>query len=148
MSRHPTPISLCKGLVISCTDVILIYRQPSVPGRFHSGELQYDMSNISSHRTHSASGKVSHSKQRFGQKDTAIWHCNQHVRRRWGIISRTRLSGCWHGYTRNSFCKNVTYESQYPDTGPCDVLSYMLAFVSSFVPLSSSVSTALRGKSH
>jgi hypothetical protein len=45
-------------------------------------------------------------------------------------------------------CKSVTYRSRHLDIGPRDVLSYMLMLMSSLVPLSSSVSTELRGKSY
>jgi len=51
-----------------------------------------------------------------------------------------------HGRTAQEECKIITYGLRHLDIGLCDVLSYMLALVSFFVPLSSSVSTVLRGK--
>jgi len=55
---------------------------------------------------------------------------------------------CSHRHTAQEECKIVIHRSQHPDSGPRDVLSYMLALASSLVPLSSSVSTVLRGKSY
>ena len=51
-----------------------------------------------------------------------------------------------HRSTEIRLCKIVTHRSRHLDIGPHDVLSYMLALASSLVPLSSSVSTVLRGK--
>jgi hypothetical protein len=63
-------------------------------GQSHSGTIQYSMSNILLHHTHSGSGRVWRTTPPFERKAWAIVYCKQHVRRRWGIVLRTRPLGC------------------------------------------------------
>ena len=97
---HQSPSVMSLSLLPS--DVILIHHQSPVHARFHSGALQYNISNTSLHRTHSASGRASRSTRPFIQRAMAIPYCNLRVRRHWDIAWRTHPSGCWHGYTRSS----------------------------------------------